>query len=256
MSKYFIGLLDNVNDLLEKNGHQILKESERLKQKEKQLSELPSLNEFLTIMNDISEYMITNPGTLIALPSMEMKDKYKEIMNAAFQYFDEDEFAMSLVDGHNLELNWDHWDTLVENALEVRPTFINIRFKQADFEPYFNEAMKAWSFGLYTAALIMTHSILEESLRFALYFKFGTELTDLYEIKGYEFRPSKSWRMYELTATAVDRKIIDKKQGDFIEEISIARNKTIHQLKHMDADRDKVLEYIQFSVSLVEELFG
>ena len=256
MSKYFIGLLNDVNDLIEENIHDLKKESELLKQGKKQLSELPVLSKYAKIMNDISEYMITNPGSLVALPSMEKKEKYKEIMDLAFKYFDDDAFAMSLVDGDNLELNWDHWDVLVENAMEVRPTFINIRFKQADFEPYFNEAMKAWSFGLYTAALIMTHSILEESLRFALYHKFGAELTNLYDIKGYDFRPSKAWRMWDLTQEAVERKIIHRKQGEIIEEISTARNKTIHQLKHMNADRDDVLEYIQFSVSLVEELFS
>lgn len=256
MSKYFIGLLDDVNDLMNKKGQHLNKESELLKQETKQLSELPHLSKYFSIMNDINEYMIMHPGSLIALPTMDKKKKYKEIMDLALTYFDDDEFAMSLVDGDNLELNWDHWDILVENALEVRPTFINTRLKETNFEPYFNEAMKAWAFGLYTAALIMTHSILEESLRFSLYHKFGRELSDLYDIKGQDFRPSKSWRMWDLTQVAVERKIITSKQGNFIEDITSARNKTIHQLKHMDADRDKVLEYIQFSVSLVEELFS
>lgn len=252
-----VKLLDKFEEFMGKYGEKVFAEYDRyVLHNENNLAEYPALQTFFELRQGMAEFTMWAPGQVIALNDLSKVTRYNNLLESAFKHFDEMAFYLKIMDGEHNELGEEILSYYIENAKNLKPIFIHSKYAQGGFVNFFNEAMRAWVFGLNIAALLLTHSIVEETLRLSLYEKFGEEYIDLYVQDGYDFRPSRRWRMWDLIQTAKQKQLLDVYEAEFLEEMSRTRNNATHQLKVTELRKDKVLVYIQSSVQLVEKLFS
>ena len=121
--------------------------------------------EFNRLCREIFEELIRNPGGIIYIESKEKKDAYKFAIERLFEIYSGEQIWDELLSGGYGGIVFDELDKYAERAKELVPTFINIEPSNKEFYVLYNEAMKCWFYGLENSAVILSSTLLENTLK-------------------------------------------------------------------------------------------
>ena len=124
--------------------------------------------EFGKLWKSIKKDLLWSPGQLIYIKNESKRDAVRRVIDAIWS---------DVIDSELLEeITGEYSDILVsimgdylDNAKLLTPTFISIDPNRPEFRIYYDEAMRAWLFGLYNSALIICCSLIEDVLQTELY---------------------------------------------------------------------------------------
>ena len=122
-------------------------------------SKFSSLHE--SILNDL----VWSPGTPIYLNDPSELKAFQTAIDVIWENVDSKLLFEEMTSGGYSGLLVSIIGDYTDRVKMLKPTFVSINPKDTDFYIYFNEAMKAWLFGLNNASLILCCSILETTLK-------------------------------------------------------------------------------------------
>ncbi len=219
---------------------------------------LPQLSdEFWSLECAIRQYLLKNPGTLIYSPD-ELESIF--LPNLITQIWEEisniqeengDEYCDLL--GHILSTNI--IEDSIERAQKYPPQFILVNPEILDFNRYFEQAFKAYIYGLNGASCIIACSFLEMALKEKMN-EFELVPADLrWEVndKGERKPIGVCFNFSNIINKAYEEKIIDKNDRNTLHRIRKLRNDVIHENKEITSE--KSLETIMQMKTVFEHLF-
>jgi len=121
--------------------------------------------EFNRLCREIFEELIRNPGGIIYIGAKERKDAYKSAIERLFEIYSGEQIWDEILSGGYGGIVFDELDKYAERAKELIPTFINIEPSYKEFYVLYNEAMKCWFNGLENSAVIISCTLLENTLK-------------------------------------------------------------------------------------------
>ncbi|MBW2596013.1 MAG: DUF4145 domain-containing protein [Deltaproteobacteria bacterium] len=121
--------------------------------------------EFNRLCREIFEELIRNPGGIIYIGSKEKKDAYKSSIERLFEIYSGEQICDEILSGGYCGIVFNELDKYAERAKELIPTFINIEPSYKEFYVLYNEAMKCWFNGLENSAVIISCTLLENTLK-------------------------------------------------------------------------------------------
>lgn len=200
-------------------------------------------------LEEIVYIMIHNPGILIYHPDPSSTKVYRMVFDYAWKHVDTTYIN---------ELIWDDClghASLVEDfeqkLVKVKPTFISVNPDNSEFRIYYEEAVKAWVYGLHNSALILCLSILENVMIDRLRV-IKPEFAQKFDLIDQGGLTGVSVKFKDLVDSLREAAIINKKQKNTILNIQKLRNNAVHNLKSYTDD--EVYVVIQQTKDLVEHL--
>lgn len=121
--------------------------------------------EFNRLCREIFEELIRNPGGIVYIKAKEKKDAYKFAIERLFEIYSGEQIWNEILSGGYSGIVFDELDKYAERAKELIPTFINIEPSNREFYVLYNEAMKCWFYGLENSAVILSCTLLENTLK-------------------------------------------------------------------------------------------
>jgi hypothetical protein len=121
--------------------------------------------EFKRLCREIFEELIRNPGGIIYIESKEKKEAYKFAIERLFEIYSGEQIREEILSGGYGGVVFDESDKYAARAKELAPTFINIEPSYKEFYVLYNEAMKCWFNGLENSAVILSSTLLENTLK-------------------------------------------------------------------------------------------
>jgi len=121
--------------------------------------------EFNRLCREIFEELVRNPGGIIYIESKEKKDVYKFAIERLFEIYSGEQIRDEILSGGYGGIVFDELDKYAERAKELVPTFINIEPSNKEFYVLYNEAMKCWFYGLENSAVILSSTLLENTMK-------------------------------------------------------------------------------------------
>ena len=203
------------------------------------------------LIEEIIEYLIWFPGALFYNENEKLNKKYKIVVDLAWENVDSGEIFDKIAFGGYSGVMGDFMDTFSKRVKKLKPTFISINPNSRDFGIYYEEAMKAWVYGLDSAALILSYSILEDTLRNRLCLmnsEYALKLVDPHNLKSVQ-----QFGMKKLIEFTRKEKILSFKQLKDLENIQKKRNDAVHNLYSIPGD--EVYDVIMKTKDIVEYLF-
>ncbi len=216
-----------------------------VKMDSKQESELEELWE------DIVEYLIWFPGTLIFIADESERRFAQSLINFIWGRQSIDVTVDKILSGGYSGLLVNIIGDYVERAKMLKPVFISINPKNLEIYKYYDEAMKAWLYGLNSSALILCCSIIEDTFKAQLYAIDPDLALDL-ERQGSKVTGVKNKKIEKLIEAAYKYHIIDKKGRAAAHGIRILRNNAIHSLEEIN--QPKTYQAILDTKELIEKI--
>jgi hypothetical protein len=190
--------------------------------------------EFNSLCESIVEELIWDPGSLIYIPDRSELKAAQVMIDMLWNSLEPDEIYYEMVRGGYSSILANIVNDYADRAKMLKPTLISVNPQNTEFYRYFDEAMKAWLYGLNSSALMLCCSIIEDILKTELY-NIDPDLALDFERKGNIITGVKRNRnMQILINSAFDYKIIDKKHKSFAHKIRTLRNDAIHTLEKID----------------------
>mgnify|MGYP000344973015 CR=1 FL=1 len=121
--------------------------------------------EFNSLCDEIFEELIRNPGGIIYIGTKERKEGYKRVVEGLFEIYSGEHICDEILSGGYGGIVFDELDKYSERAKKLIPTFITIEPSYKEFYVLYNEAMKCWFNGLENSAVIISCTLLENSLK-------------------------------------------------------------------------------------------
>lgn len=121
--------------------------------------------EFNSLCREIFEELIRNPGGIIYIGAKERKEAYKAAIERLFEIYSGEQIWDEFLSGGYGGIVFDESDKYSERAKKLIPTFINIEPSYKEFYVLYNEAMKCWFNGLENSAVIISCTLLENTLK-------------------------------------------------------------------------------------------
>ena len=128
-----------------------------------------------------------------------------------------------------------------ERAKELIPTFINIKPSNREFYVLYNEAMKCWFYGLENSAVILSSTLLENTLKS----KDG---------KINKNKDSRNTNLYNLINKFESVGVLSAIGAEKAHEIRQVRNEIVHQ--GLNIASSKALRLVRNSKDILEEIFN
>jgi hypothetical protein len=121
--------------------------------------------EFNSLCREIFEELICNPGGIIYIRTKEKKEAYKAAIESLFEIFSGEQILDEILSGGYGGIVFDELDKYSERAKKLIPTFVSIEPSFKEFYVLYNEAMKCWFNGLENSAVIISCTLLENTLK-------------------------------------------------------------------------------------------
>lgn len=187
-------------------------------------------NEFGSLYESIVEDLMWSPGTLIYIADESERRAAQTLIDMIWKTQDTDEIFEEMTSGGYAGLLVNIVGDYIERAKMLRPTLISIDPHDIEFTRYFEEAMKAWLYGLNTSSLILCCSVVEEMIRTQLYSIDPNLALDL-EKRGRNVTGVRNKKLKTLIDTAYSHNIIDNGEKAIAHSIRKLRNSAVHNLR-------------------------
>ena len=182
--------------------------------------------EFNRVCGEIFEELIRNPGRIIYIESKEKKEAYKFAIERLFEIYSGEQIWDEILSGGYSGVIFDELDKYAERAKELTPTFINIEPSYKEFYVLYNEAMKCWFNGLENSAVILSSTLLENTLKDQI-----KNLKDWETLKSERCKKNKKARssnFQTLINKFESNGLLSSKSAEKAHEIRRVRNKIVH----------------------------
>ena len=196
--------------------------------------------EFENLWESIEEDLMWYPGTLIYLKDKSELKTAQVVIDAIWSGLDRDEIFDEMTGGGYAGLLVDIIGDYADRVKMLKPTFISINPKKSDFQIYFQEAMRAWLFGLNNSSLILCCSIIENTLTEELH-KINIDLV-------------KTCPLEKLIDNAAKERLITFEEKNTAHEIRKLRNNSIHELHSISSKQ--TYDALINTKNLVEKLLS
>jgi hypothetical protein len=195
--------------------------------------------EFNRLCREIFEELIRNPGGIIYIKSKAKKEAYKLAIERLFESYSGEQISEEILSGGYGGVIFDELDKYAERAIELTPTFINIKPSYKEFYVLYNEAMKCWFNGLENSAVIISCTLLENTL------------------KSEEGKRDKHIRNTNLCGLINEFKslcLLSTSGAEKAHEIRRIRNKIVHH--GLNVASAKALSLVRNTKDILEEIFN
>lgn len=207
--------------------------------------------EYSNLWSSIRIQLLQSPGLLIyqidTVEKQILLDIWIDIVDSTLQ--DEDAFLIQDA------LNSDVLESAIERAKKMTPQFMKIDPKTLDFGEYFQQAVKAYLYGLHNASLIIICSFLESALKEKLN-EFNLDVVDLkFEIddKGNRNPIGVCINFIDIINKCYNKHIITARDKNSLHRIRKLRNNVIHEGKSISYE--ETLTCIKMMKEIFENLF-
>ncbi|MCP4681856.1 MAG: DUF4145 domain-containing protein [Desulfobacterales bacterium] len=197
--------------------------------------------EFNRLCREIFEELIRNPGGIIYIGAKGKKDAYKFAIERLFEIYSGEKIWDEILSGGYGGIVFDELDKYAERAKELIPTFINIEPSNREFHVLYNEAMKCWFYGLENSAVILSSTLLENTLKS----KDGKRNKD---------KDSRNTNLYNLINKFESVGVLSTIGAEKAHEIRDVRNKIVHQ--GMNIASSEALRLVRNTKDILEEIFS
>ncbi len=199
----------------------------------------------------IIEDLLEVPGKLIYIKDPNELKLAQEAIDLIWHIIDFDELYVEVNSGGVPESLVNKMGDYVHRVKMLKPTFISVNPQNHEFFIYFDEAMKAWMFGLTNSSLILCCSILETTLRQELY-KISIDL--VYELRKSDrtLEGVDSYPLETLIDNAAKENLISFEEKKMAHGIRKLRNDAIHSLRKVS--HEETYEAILNTKKLIEKL--
>jgi|GEM_PF-7021362 hypothetical protein len=202
------------------------------------------------LIKEIVDYLVWFPGALFYDSDHTRLKRNEAVIKMLWLVVDSDEIFDELLSGGYSGLLANMLGDFSNRVRMLKPTFISIKPETTEFSQYFQEAMKAWLFGLSNSALIICFAVIEDLLKDRLC---QVNIDYVYELKD----PSnpkgvKQVSYNRIIMKAMDEGLITKQEKNNLLKIKKLRNNSIHSLTPI-SDSD-VYEAIIHTKCIVEKL--
>jgi len=194
--------------------------------------------EFNRLCREIFEELIRNPGGIIYIETKEKKDVYKLGVERLLEIYSKEQILDEILSGGYDGIVFDGVDKYAERAKELIPTFINIEPSNKEFHVLYNEAMKCWLYGLENSAVILSLTLLENTLK-------G---------KGGKDKDSSNKNLCNLIKKFESDGILSKIGAEKAHEIRKVRNKIVHH--GLNVASSEALRLVRSTKDILEEIFN
>lgn len=190
-----------------------------------------------------------NPGTLIYFEDSHLMEEAKNIITELWETIDYDDLSDEMFSGGFSGFMVNIICEYIERAKKIKPIFITVE-PTDEIRTFFQEAMNAWCFGLYTAALILSCSILESILKQQLLRKDPKFVYDIDNGKGFQNIKEKDLRT--LIDNAKQAGLLDDIEIKKAQKIRESRNASVHKLRQYSSE--ETYDAIIATKELIEKL--
>ena len=205
-------------------------------------------NEKLELLMSIRRELVFSPGTLIFFKDPSELKAAEFVMDFIWDTMDSEEIWKEI--GY---LFVDLEEDYVDRAKKLKPILISINPQNTEFQTYFDEAMKAWLFGLNNSAIILCFAILEDILVSELRDIDPDLALELKRVDGKE-KGVKNKKLAILIKNAFERNLVDDREYAILDELRTIRNNCIHHL--IPVEEQKTYEVIIRTKEIVEKILS
>jgi len=197
----------------------------------------------------IIDRLLWSPGQLVTSDKNSDTEWLEIVVNAVWDDLSENEIFDELHSGGYSGLLSFQMDTFSKRVKMLKPTFINKKASiNKEFRTFYQEAMKCWLYGLNNAAIMLSHSILEDNIRNQLCLLPNREYAFTL-IDPKTFKSNKKEGMGKLVGYVKKEKLLPSNLIKDVEYISEARNNAIHNLDDVnDEDAYDIITKTKFIV--------
>ena len=156
----------------------------------------------------------------------QKKEAYKFAIERLFEIYSGEQIWDEILSGGYSGVIFDELDKYAERAKELTPTFINIEPSYKEFYVLYNEAMKCWFNGLENSAVILSSTLLENTLKDQI-----KNLKDWETLKSERCKKNKKARssnFQTLINKFESNGLLSSKSAEKAHEIRRVRNKIVH----------------------------
>lgn len=190
-------------------------------------------SQFSSLYESILNDLLWSPGILIYLKDPSELKAAQATIDLIWKMKDSEQILAEITGGGYSGLLVSIIGDYADRFKMLKPTFVSIRPDNTDFNVYFNEAMKAWLFGLDNASLILCFSILEAIFKQKL--------------------PKKKAKSHTLE-TLIDNAKLNPEEKEIAHSIRKLRNDAVHGVRQ--ASYKETYEALLNTKKLVEKLLS
>lgn len=187
-------------------------------------------NIFNKLYEDILTQLLYSPGTLLYFKNPSEQKIAQTVINILYTNLDTDEIFDEITGGGYGGLLVNMVSDYIDRAKLLKPTFISINPQRTEFKYYFEEAMKAWLYGVDSASLILCASIIEDILKSELE-KIDIDLAYNLKKRDNQIVGVRSVGLSKLIKNALDKKVFSFEDYKKAEQVIKLRNDVVHELK-------------------------
>lgn len=180
------------------------------------------------LMQQIIEELIWSPGSLIYIKDQVALKQSKTVIDFIWETLDTDEIFNDITGGGCSGLLVNIIGDYIDRAKLMKPTFISVNPAHTEFQVYFQEAMKAWIFGLNNSALILCCAIFESLIAEKLY---QTDKALVYYTSKNNGSDIKKYKLEMLIKNAYKSKLMNKADKESAMKLKELRNSSVHNLE-------------------------
>ncbi|MDO8722507.1 MAG: DUF4145 domain-containing protein [Syntrophales bacterium] len=197
--------------------------------------------EFNTLCREIFEELIRNPGGIIYIEAKEKKDAYRLAIERLFEIYSGEQIRDEILSGGYGGIVFDELDKYAERAKELIPTFINIEPSNREFYVLYNEAMKCWFYGLENSSVILSVTLLENTLKNR-------------DGKRNKVKDSRNTKLYNLINKFESIGVLSTIGAKKAHEIREVRNEIVHN--GLNIASSEALRLVRNTKDILEEIFN
>ena len=171
--------------------------------------------------------------------SKAKKEAYKLAIERLFEIYSGEQIWEEILSGGYGGVIFDELDKYTERAIELAPTFINIEPTYKEFYVLYNEAMKCWFNGLENSAVIISCTLLENTLK---------------SEEGKRDKPLRNTNLCGLINEFKSLCLLSTSGAEKAHEIRRIRNKIVHH--GLNVASAEALSLVRNTKDILEEIFN
>jgi len=202
------------------------------------------------LIEDIVDYLVWYPGALFYDENHARHKRNEVVIDLLWKIVDSDQIIDELFSGGYSGLLANMLGDFSERVKMLKPTFISVNPETTEFSSYYEEAMKAWLYGLSNAAIIICFAVIEDLLKDRLC---QVDIEYVYELKDPNNPKGVKQLSYDrIIMAAMGEGLINKKEKNILFNIKKLRNNSIHSLTSVSDS--EVYDAILQTKRIVEKL--
>ena len=211
----------------------------------------PILNKKMTtLIEKINNELVMSPGTMIYYSNKNKLECAQKLTSFVWDTLDPDEIFDNISTGDDSWFMVNLLGAYSDRIKKLKPTFVSINPNNTEFEIIYNEAMRAWLFGLNNASIILCCSLIENLLKEKLY---NISINEIYYTNnGEEFNAWQQKSLDQLIKNASRHEILDNETKNKAYGVKNLRNRAIHELETITSQM--TLDMIYDTKRIIEKI--